>query len=80
MSTLERPRASVLPPLVAGQRLHQPTFPERYEAMPPRRGRNSSEEVQPTTEIHMNSHVVSCTLPTFWRRLTHCLGASCPGE
>src|SRR5262249_47191641 len=29
------PDACVLPPLVAGQRLDQPTFHERYEAMPP---------------------------------------------
>ena len=35
MSTVERPKASTLPPLVAGQRLDQPTFHERYEAMPP---------------------------------------------
>jgi hypothetical protein len=36
MSTAEhaRPRTT-LPPLVAGQRLDQPTFHERYEAMPP---------------------------------------------
>jgi Uma2 family endonuclease len=35
MSTVERPERRVLPPLVAGQRLDQPTFHERYEAMPP---------------------------------------------
>jgi Uma2 family endonuclease len=35
MSTAERPKARTLPPLVAGQRLDQPTFHERYEAMPP---------------------------------------------
>ena len=35
MSTVERPDPHVLPPLVAGQRLDQPTFHERYEAMPP---------------------------------------------
>ena len=36
MSTVDRPQPRVLPPLVAGQRLDQPTFHERYEAMPPR--------------------------------------------
>jgi len=35
MSTVERPEPRVLPPLIAGQRLDQPTFHERYEAMPP---------------------------------------------
>ena len=35
MSTVDEPRTNVLPPLVAGQRLDQPTFHERYEAMPP---------------------------------------------
>jgi len=35
MSTVERPPVSTLAPLVAGQRLDQPTFHERYEAMPP---------------------------------------------
>lgn len=35
MSTLDRPERQVLPPLVAGERLDQPTFHERYEAMPP---------------------------------------------
>jgi hypothetical protein len=35
MSTVDRPPAGTLPPLVAGQRLDQPTFHERYEAMPP---------------------------------------------
>jgi Uma2 family endonuclease len=35
MSTVEQPRAKVLPPLIAGQRLDQATFHERYEAMPP---------------------------------------------
>jgi hypothetical protein len=36
MSTGERVRTKiVLPPLVAGQHLDQPTFHERYEAMPP---------------------------------------------
>jgi Uma2 family endonuclease len=36
MSTAERTRPPrTLPPLVAGQRLDQPTFHERYEAMPP---------------------------------------------
>jgi Uma2 family endonuclease len=35
MSTIERPDRRVLPPLEAGQRLDQPTFHERYEAMPP---------------------------------------------
>jgi Uma2 family endonuclease len=35
MSTVDRPRSRTLPPLVAGQRLDQPTFHERYEAMPP---------------------------------------------
>ena len=35
MSTVERARTStILPPLVAGQQLDQPTFHERYEAMP----------------------------------------------
>ena len=45
MSTVDRPGQRVLPPLVAGQRLDQPTFHERYEAMPPghagRAGRRS---------------------------------------
>lgn len=36
MSTIDRPEPRVLPPLVAGQRLDQPAFHERYEAMPPR--------------------------------------------
>ena len=36
MSTLERPDPRVQPPLEAGQRLDQPTFHARYEAMPPR--------------------------------------------
>ena len=36
MSTIERARfKKTLPPLVNGQRLDQPTFHERYEAMPP---------------------------------------------
>ena len=35
MSTVDRPGVRTLPPLVAGQRLDQPTFHERYEAMPP---------------------------------------------
>ena len=33
MSTVDRPRVQILPPLVAGQRMDQPTFHERYEAM-----------------------------------------------
>jgi hypothetical protein len=36
MSTVEKaPPRKTLPPLVAGERLDQPTFHERYEAMPP---------------------------------------------
>jgi len=35
MSTVDRPPLRILPPLVAGQRLDQPTFHERYAAMPP---------------------------------------------
>ena len=35
MSTVERRRPKILPPLKAGQRLDQPTFHQRYEAMPP---------------------------------------------
>ncbi len=35
MSTIDEPRTRTLPPLIAGQRLDQPTFHERYEAMPP---------------------------------------------
>ncbi len=36
MSTVERAQPkTLLKPLVAGQRLDQPTFHERYEAMPP---------------------------------------------
>src|SRR3954468_24776166 len=35
MSTVQEPKVETLPPLVAGQRLDQPTFHERYEAMPP---------------------------------------------
>jgi hypothetical protein len=35
MSTVDRPEPRVLPPLIAGQRLDQPTFHDRYEAMPP---------------------------------------------
>jgi len=35
MSTVDRAKPKILPPLVAGQRLDQPTFHERYEAMPP---------------------------------------------
>ena len=35
MSTIERPDRRVLPPLVAGERLDQATFHERYAAMPP---------------------------------------------
>ncbi|HKM52792.1 MAG TPA: Uma2 family endonuclease [Isosphaeraceae bacterium] len=34
MSTIDEPRTT-LPPLSAGQRLDQPTFHDRYEAMPP---------------------------------------------
>src|SRR5271163_3692225 len=34
MSTVDRAKPKILPPLVAGQRLDQPTFHERYEAMP----------------------------------------------
>jgi len=34
MSTVDRPQPSILPPLEAGQRLDQPTFHERYAAMP----------------------------------------------
>ena len=36
MSTIDRPKATTLPPLVAGQRLDRATFHERYEAMPPK--------------------------------------------
>jgi Uma2 family endonuclease len=36
MSTVERTRPKkIVPPLVAGEHLDQPTFHERYEAMPP---------------------------------------------
>jgi Uma2 family endonuclease len=35
MSTAERTQPKPRPPLVAGQHLDQPTFHERYEAMPP---------------------------------------------
>jgi hypothetical protein len=35
MSNVEQPTVEMLPPLVAGQRLTQPTFHERYEAMHP---------------------------------------------
>ena len=35
MSTVERSKTRTSIPLVAGQRLDQPTFHERYEAMPP---------------------------------------------
>ena len=35
MSVVERPERLAPPPLVAGQRLDQVTFHERYEAMPP---------------------------------------------
>jgi Uma2 family endonuclease len=35
MSTVERLKPRTLPPLVHGQHLDQPTFHERYEAMPP---------------------------------------------
>ena len=35
MSTVKRAKRTTLPPLEAGQRLDQPTFHERYEAMPP---------------------------------------------
>src|SRR5438477_482043 len=35
MSTVERRKPRTLPPLVHGQHLDQPTFHERYEAMPP---------------------------------------------
>jgi Uma2 family endonuclease len=34
MSTTHRDRGT-LPPLIAGQRMDQPTFHDRYEAMPP---------------------------------------------
>src|ERR1700761_4633985 len=35
MSTVERAQTTkILPPLVAGEQLDQPTFHERYEAMP----------------------------------------------
>jgi Uma2 family endonuclease len=35
MSTIDRERSRVIPPLVAGERLDRATFHERYEAMPP---------------------------------------------
>jgi Uma2 family endonuclease len=35
MSTVERVKPRTLPPLANGQQLDQPTFHERYEAMPP---------------------------------------------
>jgi len=35
MSTVERVKPKAFPPLENGQRLDQPTFHERYEAMPP---------------------------------------------
>src|SRR3954468_275251 len=35
MSTIDRPGPKTVPPLVAGQRLDQPTLHERFEAMPP---------------------------------------------
>ena len=45
MSTVERAQPTkILPPLVAGQHLDQPTFHERYEAMPTGRGPSWSEE------------------------------------
>ena len=45
MSTVERAKRTTLPPLEAGQRLDQPTFHERYEAMPPKApGPSWSEE------------------------------------
>lgn len=34
MHTIERAGARVPPPLLAGERLEQPTFHRRYEAMP----------------------------------------------
>ena len=35
MSTVRRAKRTTFPPLEAGQRLDQPVFHERYEAMPP---------------------------------------------
>jgi Uma2 family endonuclease len=35
MSTIDRERIRVVPPLIAGERLDRATFHERYEAMPP---------------------------------------------
>jgi hypothetical protein len=35
MSTIDQPRKSIEPSLIAGQRLDQPNFHERYSAMPP---------------------------------------------
>lgn len=35
MSVADRPGTTRVPPLVEGQRLDQPTFHARYEAMPP---------------------------------------------
>jgi hypothetical protein len=35
MSIVDRPSKATLPPLMAGERLDQPTFHARYEAMPP---------------------------------------------
>jgi hypothetical protein len=35
LSTIERPDPRILPPLEAGQLLDQPTFHDRYAAMPP---------------------------------------------
>jgi Uma2 family endonuclease len=35
MSAVDRPKRTTIPPLVHGQHLDQPTFHERYEAMPP---------------------------------------------
>src|SRR5947199_10835095 len=53
MSTIDRPQPRVLPPLVAGQRLDQPTFHERYAAMPEK------------TRAELVGGVVSMAFPLF---------------
>ena len=54
MSTVDRERPAVIPPLTAGERLDAETFHSRYEAMPP------------STRAELIGGVVYMTSPLFW--------------
>src|SRR2546421_12890321 len=66
MSTLDRPDATTLPPLVAGQRLDRASFHERYEAMPPgTRAELIGGVVNMPSPLHRD-HGATSRLISFW--------------